>query len=755
MGCGRVSRVRQQVLPLLPADAVAIGSLAGLVENGEGGMVFVCGQATFAFAAGDEVGRRLAAVQLVEAKIASVAAVTAGFGLAQTTLWRWRSAFATDGVAGLIAGKRGPKGPSKLDDQMAARVRELDGQRLTLAAIAAQTGVSTATVRVALGRVGAPTGATGADTVVDTDEDTVDADRVEGIGRPDDVVDLPVLPMLPVLPAPVPRGGERALARAGLLGEAPVVFTEGAHLPLAGLLIILPALVDTGLLEVFEATFGRLRNGFYGLRAVVLTLLFLALLRDPRAEGATRIRPADLGRVLGLDRAPEVKTLRRKLGELAGHGLGAQVQGALAAAHAAARPERLGFLHVDGHTRVYSGRRDLPKTHVARLHMVAHATAETWIADAVADPLLVLTGEPGASLVGELLRLIGDIRAVLGARRRATVIFDRGGWSPACFAALIDAELDILTYRKGAFDPLPDTDFTDQSFTGPDDAERTYSLAETTVNLPLNDASGEVVTLRQIHKRTETGVQIPILTSRTDLSAAEACWRLAGRWRQENYFRYAREHFALDALDSYADRPDDPGRLVPNPAKKHATAAVEGARTAVAAAQADLAAAIDDATTRAGHAGGTATVDPKPGQTLAQAREHLDQVSSRRGGTPSHLPLGDVRPSARLLDEERKLLTHAIRMAAYNAESTLARALAPFYARADDEARALLREAFTLTGDIQTRDGQLHVQLDPATAPRRSRALQALCEQLTATETTYPGTDLRIVYSVKNHPTHS
>src|SRR5258708_17494255 len=61
-------------------------------------------------------------------------------------------------------------------------------------------------------------------------------------------------------------------------------------------------------------------TGFYGLQAMLILLVFLALLREPRAEGATRISPAALGRVLGLDRAPEVKTIRRRLGELAGAG---------------------------------------------------------------------------------------------------------------------------------------------------------------------------------------------------------------------------------------------------------------------------------------------------------------------------------------------------------------------------------------------------------------------------------------------------
>src|SRR5450759_3814600 len=69
----------------------------------------------------------------------------------------------------------------------------------------------------------------------------------------------------------------------------------------------------------------------------------------------------------------------------------AKLQAALARAHAAARPEALGFLHIDGHVRVYAGTRDLPKTHIARMHLAGHATAETWVADADADPVLVVT----------------------------------------------------------------------------------------------------------------------------------------------------------------------------------------------------------------------------------------------------------------------------------------------------------------------------------------------------------------------------
>src|SRR5207247_4386337 len=100
-----------------------------------------------------------------------------------------------------------------------------------------------------------------------------------------------------------------------------------------------------------------------------------------------------------------------------------------------------------------------------------------------------------------------------------------------------------------------------------------YELADTTVMLGISEGprKGQTVTLRQVTRRVPAkggGTrQIHTLTSREDLPAGEVCWRMSSRWREENYFRYARTRFALDALDSYAAVPDDPDRLVPSPAK--------------------------------------------------------------------------------------------------------------------------------------------------------------------------------------------
>ena len=742
----------QLPLPLLPAGAAEIAPGVGLVTGTEGGLVVVHGLATFAWDAGDEAGRRLAAVQLVRLRAASQGQVAEAFGVDPATIWRWDQAAASAGVAGLVPARRGPKGASKLTPALAARIAGLDAAGQTLRQIAAATGVSTFTVRNALGRVrpdGQAPAAAGGDAGQDSGPDQGDGETA--------AADEP----LPVLPDPVPRDAERALARWGLLGEgAEPVFTPGARYPLAGLLLALPALEGTGLLEAARQVYGRLKDGFYGLAATLLTLVFLALAGEPRAEGATRVPPGALGRVLGLDRAPEVKTIRRKLGELAAAGKAADLIMALARRHTAARPEALGFLHADGHARVYYGTRTVQKTHIARLKFPAPATMETWVTDRDGDPVFMVVAEPSDSLAGELKRLLPDLRQVVGEGRRVTVCFDRGGWSPALFADITGAGFDLLTWRKG---PAPDVsagEFTTITCTDDRGREHAYDLADATVTLGIHDGprKGQEVSLRQVTRRVPArggGTrQIHALTSRTDLAAGEVCWRLTSRWREENYFRYARTHFALDALDSHAATPDDPDRKVPNPAKKTAAAQVRRAEILAAAAEAQRDASL------------AALRNPAPGQPVTitnqminaldtpvqAASAELQAAADAAAAVPARIRLGEIAPDMVRLEAEVKQITHAIRMAAYNAETALARALDGHYARAGDEAYALIREALATSGDIVPGHGELLIRLDPLTAPRRTQALAALCNQLNQAQACYPGTDLVLRYEVKPHP---
>src|ERR1035441_7837443 len=157
----------------------------------------------------------------------------------------------------------------------------------------------------------------------------------------------------------------------------------------------------------------------------------------------------------------------------------------------------------------------------------------------------------------------------------------------------IAAGFSLLIYRKAQpGKTIPDIDdgsFAAVTHAGDDGREREYDLAGTRIELPVTTGGhkGQILDLRQVTRRDKDR-QIHILTSRdaSALPPAGVVHAMTGRWREENYFRYARAHFALDALDSYDVTPDDPKRMVPSPAKKTAAAAVKAAKKTLADAEA-------------------------------------------------------------------------------------------------------------------------------------------------------------------------
>jgi len=739
----------QHPLALVPAGAQQIGEAVALVQDEDGGRVFIRGELVFAWDTGDELGRRLAAVQLVRIKAAQAVQVAGGFGVNTETLRRWQGVVTDAGVGALAPDKRGPKGPSRLTHELVADIAARRRAGASLRTIAKAVGVSAASVRRVLPKA-EPAPAK-----------TEPAAQTEPYQEAD----------LPVLPDPADRCGERNAARWGQLSAAPPMFEPAARIPLAGLLLAIPALEATGLLSCAATVFGALPNGFYGLDTMLTEGVLRTLAGEPRAEGASRVDPFALGRVLGLDRAPEVKTIRRKVTALAAAGKADELLAAIAARHVArldaTNPDLAAVFYVDGHIRAYQGTRKVAKTHLSRLKFPAPATVETWVSDAAGDPVLVVMARPGASLAMELRRLLPELRAAVGDQRRVLVGFDRGGWSPALFAHMHAAGFDVLTWRKvPAADVAPEM-FTDLTFLDDHGRGHCWRVADTTVDLPTSE-HGDTFTLRQVTlevANTKAGRdkdgpdstrQIHILTTRTDLPPGEVIYRMGSRWRQENYFRYARMHFDLDSHDAYATTDDDPDRMVPNPAKKKAHKRVLTARAGY-----ERALARTDAALLATHpitSGETVLITNHEHDAITAdlrgAEADLDGAQAAHRAVPTRLPLAQVNPGQQVLDIQTKLITHAIRMAAFNIDTALARAVRVYtgYARADDEAHNLARQALSGSGDIDPQNGVLTVRLDPLPTQRATTAVTELCEHLTATQTRYPGTDLVLRYEVKTRP---
>jgi hypothetical protein len=340
--------------------------------------------------------------------------------------------------------------------------------------------------------------------------------------------------------------------------------------------------------------------------------------------------------------------------------------------------------------------------------------------------------------------ILAQVRALVG-QRRLTVVFDRGGYSPKLFQQILAAGFDLLTYRKGRYPHIPKERFQ-TCRTRREGRTITYVLADQEVRL----LKGKL-RLRQVTRLMDNGHQTPILTSRRDLPAAQVACRMFDRWRQENFFKYLREEYALDALVEYAAVPDDPTREVPNPA----WAAVEAQRRQAYAHLDRLQAeygleALTNREQQRRTMRGFKTAHGKLGQRIWSAWQRIEQLEKRRAALPRRVPVQSVldQPVVKLAPE-RKHLTNLIKMLAYQAESDLLRLVAPYYRRVGQEGRTLLQSALASAADIEVTNTELRVTLAPQSSPHRTRAIAALCDHLNETNTLFPGSRLRLHYAIR------
>ena len=306
---------------------------------------------------------------------------------------------------------------------------------------------------------------------------------------------------------PLDRSMDRLLAALGLLDDALPLFAPTRNLPRAGVLLAIPALVTSGLLSAAEKIYGSLAPSFYGLRTTLVAYVLLALLRIPRPEALKEYAPGELGRIVGLDRMPEVKTLRRKLARLAAGKGSYQLGQEIARQRIREHGQVLGFLYVDGHVRAYHGKHTIPKAYVTRARLAAPATTDYWVNDKRGDPLFVVTAEANAALTRMLPDLLAEVRKLLGPKRRTTIVFDRAGWSPKLFRQLMAMGFAILTYRKGRTRRIAEARFTRHQ-AKLDGRRVQYLLHEQAVRF----LKGKL-RLRQITRLTKSGHQTPIITS--------------------------------------------------------------------------------------------------------------------------------------------------------------------------------------------------------------------------------------------------
>ena len=781
--------------PFLPLEDVSaddrtyINHSLWFVDRDGYRVVFYHHEPLYRAALSDKGHLRLIAVGLRQSQLASQAEIVKAFGHSEATQRRWERRYEQHGMDGLID-KSPPGRPSQLSKGQEAFVRRWFKTGVSNVEMARRLGVGEASVRRTLERLGlkrrakevqpqlpwleddCPEAAAVKEQPPAAAENTASAAEagmtlvVEEHHQREGEVNVLGAATAGFQEAessssftmdcdPSDRSGDRALARLGLLQDAKPLFAEAEALPRAGVLLAVPLLVCHGVLPIFEKVYGSLGPAFYGLRTTVVTLFLLALLRIKRPENLKEYGPGDLGRILGLDRVPEVKTVRRKLSRMAAMQRGKQLMEQLAQQRIDEDQDRIAFLYIDGHVREYHGKHRLFKAKKPQRQVAGPAATDTWVNDAQGDPLLVVTSEVNAALTQVLEPILEEVKQLIPAGRRVTVIFDRGGYSPKLFARLMEAGFDLITYRKGKSRALPRTGFEEHELKVDgrclgyllcDQPRVRVGRLRRKRKKRVRGEGPEFLWLRQVTILREDGGQTQILTNRTDLEAAEVAYRIFNRWRQENFFKYMAEEFALDGLVEYGAEAVSEEIDRPNPQWSRLDKHVKKVKAEVAHLRAELgrqASENDEAQRRTMRGFKIAHADLR--RQLEQAEARLKRLYAKRKATPKRIPASDLE----VLKKEKKLVVDSIKITAYQVETELFRMLGDHYARTEDEGRTLLHAVFQSSARLEVYEDELQVTIAAQSSPHRTQAVAALCKQLDAPRILFPGTNLRLRLAIE------
>jgi hypothetical protein len=556
------------------------------------------------------------------------------------------------------------------------------------------------------------------------------------------------------------RTAERVAAAMGLLASAPVRFQAACDVPKGGVLMALPALLAVGLLRHTDALY-PLPNGFYGMASIFLLLALMALARIKSIEQLRYVAPGEWGNLLGLDRIPEVRTLRQKLEILCQQaGQAVRWNTELAKQWIAGQRESELVFYADGHVRVYSGNlTPLPRHYVARERLCLRGTTDYWINAMDGQPFFFVNKEVDPGLLATLrhdlvpwLETHAPASAELQQRmqedphqHRFTLVFDREGYSPEFFSEMKQRQIAVLSYHKFPGEAWPVDEFSDCSVQLASSEVTTMKLAERGSRL----SNG--LWVREVRKLSETGRQTAILSTNYRADYTALAVSMFARWSQENFYKYMRQHYNLDRLAEYGTEPvPDPIQVV-NPAWRKLDSQIR-AKAETRRRQLALFGALDLQSSLAEPE--VARYQQKKAQLqdeIENLNREIDELKKQRKQTPHHIPVKDLPESDRFsrLLTERKHFIDTIKLIAYRAETSMASLLRDKLSREEDT-RALLRQIYETEVDLipDLPSNTLTVRLHHLTQAAHDQAVRHLCTELNATQTIFPGTELKLVYQL-------
>ena len=756
----------QTLLPLIPHGATPINDVMSVVRQDDQWTYFCSILPIFQHPHDDRRSFRMFTAQLCCQGVCTQAQIIRVFGVSKNSLLRSIAKYRQEGIDGFYQSRKG-RGPSVMTTEVIAQAQKLLDLGHARSEVAKELGIQYDTLRKAInqGRLREPVPppaeelvpkpAASDPPVAASDKSTrSDADAAAGNE----------------MGIACTRPCERVMASIGRLpGGATTEFQSCRDVSYGGVLCTLPALAENGLFDHLETL--PVLSGYYTTLHVMLLLAYMALCRIKAVESLQYEAPGELGKLLGLDRIPEVRCLRKKLSQLSQQEAPQRWAGVLSQDWMQQRVELAGTLYVDGHVRLYHGRlTKLPRRYVSRQRLCLRGTTDYWVNDAIGQPFFSVERPVDQGLLEALRsdivpRLLQDVPGQPTAEQLAAdphlsrflIIFDREGYSPAFFREMWQQHrIACITYHKYPKEAWPQSWFIEVQVTMPGGEIVAMKLAEMGSWIGSRD---EGLWVREVRKLTTSGHQTSLVSSDYGQSGLENAADLFSRWCQENFFRYMMEQFAIDALNEYRTEPI-PGtnRPVVNPARRELDRQVRSLKTKLTQRQSRFAAVTLHPQAELSEIQKWERQKADLQEQIEQLENELATLKDRRQSTPKHLAWDDLPQEQKFerLAPSRKRLTDTVKLVAYRAETAMAMIVREQLSHVD-EARCLIRDLCRSDADIQPNEaaGLLEVRLHTLANPRSNRAIQHLLDHLNAAEFTYPGTNLRLTYTLAAPPSNA
>jgi len=708
----------------------------------------------------DGATNKYAAIMLFTGKLTSQARVAELWGVSTKTLYLWSKKYSEEGLNGLngITPGRPP-----VSSELVKQIHSCRANGMKLDEICRRLNISRGTLNTILyGKkkrqleLFAPS--ENEDTEegkheddFEVDEDDLEVDEDECFTDDNDTPEntLEESHALPV--DPLDRRAERMAAYMGLLDDAEPVFAECDHVEGVGSLLAVALLSKDSFLDKIESAYVSIGPAFYGLRTIFVTLFLMAVLRIKNPEQNGKRNPLKLGRLLGLDRGPSTKTIRRKIRTLSSREKALDVMRCLGEERIADTGFPDAVLYVDGHVKCYYGNGNVGKTFSTAKNKVVKGETDYWVNLGDGTPILCLPTELNDKMSTMLLRVIEDAKRICGSRR-ITVIFDRGGSSAATYEKIIKAGCDFIAYHKKP-KKLKASEFP----LGPTVVNgNVYHQVPVSRHIELEvyhrsgegkyKPSGRQITVREvILLRDNEGGQTSVVTSREDLTNEQVLEAIFIRWSQENCFKYLLEEYAFDHLCVYGTEELREEHDKPNPEYVKLEKKISNLRSKLAT---DLSLPLEKVAEELAEDSLDKMGTILTAKRKATLQNHIDRIEELKK-LKSNLPERIKPESYRRLPQESRMVMNLVKMTAYIIEGKLASILRQLHSGINGNERGLCSGFLQSTGALRVCGEILHVTIEPQGDPQRTRLLAALCDQVNTLEAVYPGTSLTMHFTTE------